>query len=197
MTELRKLYLYDPTTSREAKFDSMTDAIAIVDYAHHEIHGGSSFSADVYVEAGTQLNICFKTPAGTKRAHMLFEFASESKSVLYVFEGSTWTTNTGTVYAPINQNRGSANESILLEDKTATPDYTANGVLLNATTVVTGDIVDTVHAPGTKQSGGASGSKREELVLKPDETYRVFLGSLDGSKDLFLKLLWYEHTDAA
>lgn len=198
MTMLRNLYLTDEDTGYTAGLDDMTAAVNVIDYAHHEIHGGSMFSAMAYVAAAASASISFKTPAGTKRAHMLLEFTSESKAHVIVAEGATWTTNTGTVYVPVNQKRlASPAASMLLEDKTATPAYTANGVLVDATADAAGTAISTHYVFGIKQSGGLGGVAREELILKPDETYAVTLTSDDGNKGLQLRLLWYEHTDKA
>lgn len=195
MTELRKLYLYDEDTGRNAKFDSLTDAITTIDYVHHEHHGGTAYAVQVN-GTGTALNLAFKTPAGTKRAHIVYEFSSESKAHVEVLEGATWTTNTGTVVAPKNQHRGSVNTSMLLEDKTATPGFTAGGVLQTVTSVAGGTTVSLIYTFAGKQVG-ASGGKRHELILATDETYVFEITSDDGSKGLQLRLYWYEHTDAA
>jgi hypothetical protein len=195
MTELRKLYLYDPDTGGAAKFDSITNALTVIDYEHHEHHGGSAYAVQVVTTSGTAVSLAFKTPAGTKKAHMVFEFATESKAHVIVYEGTVWTTNTGTVVAPKQQNRSSANTSMLLEDKTATPAYTAGGVLQNPTITTVGDVISQIYTFAGKQTG-SSGGKRHELILDPDETYSFVLTSDDGSKGLQLRLYWYEHTDA-
>jgi hypothetical protein len=195
MTELRKHYLTDAVTDRTAVLDGMSDALQTISYTHHEIHAGSSFHTQVYTAAGTALSISFATPDGTKRAHMIFSFASESKSHLTVAEGATWTTNTGTVVVPTNQKRAtSPGASILLEDKTATPNWTANGVLTGATAVAAGTALRTIYVFGDKRVG-AQADHSAEIILKPDETYAMTLTSDDGSKGLVLHLDWYEHTD--
>ena len=195
MTELRKNFLTDESTGRVAKLDDMTDSVNIINYPHHEIHSASGFHAQVYGAAAAAVNIAFATPAGTKRAHMIFSFASESSSHLTVQEGATWTTGTGTVVAPINQLRGSLNESILLEDDTDTPNWTAGGVLTDVTNTDAGTALRTVYVFTDKKVGG-DGAHDQEIVLAPDETYQMTLTSDDGAKNLVLHLDWYEHTDA-
>ena len=200
MTELRKTFITDESTGRVAKLDDLTDSVMVVNYPHHEIHGESAFHVQNYnaaVAAGATVSISFKTPAGTKRAHMNFSFASEGSSHLTIAEGATWTTNTGTVVAPINQFRGSATESVLLEDKTATPDYTANGVLTDATAVGAGTTLRNVYVYGTNKVGGDA-SHDAEIVLKPDETYTISVTNDEATaKGVILHLDWYEHTDAS
>ena len=195
MTELRKHYLTDASSDRTASLDGMSDALQVIDYAHHEIHGGSSFHVQNYTASGTSISISFATPAGTKRAHMIFSFASESKAHLTIAEGATWTTNTGTVVVPTNQLRAAApGASVLLEDKTSTPAWAANGVLTDATAVAAGTALRTVYVWGDKKVGGG-GQHDAEIILKPDETYTMTLSSDDGAKGLVLHLDWYEHTD--
>ena len=195
MTELRKNYLTDATSGRTAALDGMTDAIQTVTYAHHEIHAGSTFHAQVYNAAGTAVSISFKTPAGTKRAHMIFAFSSSSSSHLTIAEGATWTTNTGTVVVPTNQKRTAAPAaSMLLEDKTDTPNWTANGVLTGVTAVGAGTALRTVYIFTDRKVGG-DGSHQSEIILMPDQTYTITLTSDDGAKALILHLDWYEHTD--
>ena len=199
MTQLRKNYLTDATSGITAALDGMTDAIQTVDYAHHEIHAGSSFHVQNYgsaVAAAGNVRISFATPAGTKRAHMVFSFASEGSSHLTIAEGATWTTNTGTVVAPTNQLRAaSPGASVLLEDKTDTPNWTANGVLIDATADAAGTTLRNVYVFGTNKIGG-EGNHDTEIILKPDETYTISVTNDESvAKKIILHLDWYEHTD--
>lgn len=194
----RAKFIADPVTWREARLDNLVDAIQVIDYEHHEHHAGSAYAVQAYVEAGTEVSICFKTPAGTKRAHLIYEWSKESKAHIEVLEGCSWTTNTGTVRAPKNQRRDSENTSMLLEDKTATPAYTAGGVLVSPSSITGGETISLIYSfqEATNQGGGGGGgSKRHELLLKPDETYAFKAVSDDGSKGLQIRLYWYEHTD--
>ena len=199
MTELRKNYLTDATSSRTAALDGMTDAIQTVDYAHHEIHAGSAFHVqvlDASLASAASLRISFKTPAGTKRAHMIFAFASGGGSHLTIAEGATWTTNTGTVVAPTNQKRTSSpTASILLEDKTATPAWTANGVLTGTTADAAGTTLRSIYIFGTNKVGG-DGVHDSEIILMPDQTYTISLTNDEATaKGAIIHLDWYEHTD--
>lgn len=195
MTVLRKLFIADGVGGWLAGVDKISEALEVIDYHHHEIHEEDAFTAETHTLSGTVLTLAFKTPPGTKRAHMTFAFSSESKAHMEVLEGATWTTNTGTVSAPINQFRGSTNESMLLEDKSATPAFTAGGIL-SAVTAVGGSIVRELYEFSSKQAGGGDANTRQELVLEPDHTYVVELTSDDGSKGMQLRLEWYEHTDS-
>jgi hypothetical protein len=84
---------------------------------------------------------------------------------------------------------------VLLEDKTATPAFTADGVLTNVTGISGGSVIREIYSFTSKQTGGSSGT-RDEIVLQVDQTYVIALTSDDGSKGLQLRLEWYEHTDS-
>ena len=199
MTELRKNYLTDAVTDRTAVLDGMSDALQVIDYAHHEIHGGSSFHVQNYgaaVASAASIRISFATPDGTKRAHMIFGFASAGGSHLTIAEGATWTTGTGTVAVPVNQLREAVpGASVLLEDDTDTPNWTANGVLIDATAVAAGTVLRDVYIFGSNKVGG-EGDHGVEVILMPDQTYTISVTNDEATaKDLILHLDWYEHTD--
>ena len=199
MTELRKNYLTDAATGRTAVLDGMSDALVTIDYSHHETHGGSAFHVQNYnaaVAAAASIRISFKTPAGTKRAHMIFSFASAGGSHLTIAEGATWTTDTGTVVVPVNQLRVAApGASMLLEDKTATSDWTANGVLTDVTAVAAGTTLRNVYVFGANKVGG-NGEHDAEIILMPDQTYTISITNDESTaKAMILHLDWYEHTD--
>jgi hypothetical protein len=196
MTELRNTYITDANTGLTAGLDDMSGDLAVISFAHHEIHQGSTFTAEVHDAGGAAVNIAFKTPAGTKRAHMIFSFTTESKAHLDIVEGPSWDTNTGTVVVPTNCSRNSSTTSILLEDKSATPSFTANGVLINVTNIAGGAIGRAFYTFSGKNVGGESGA-RQEMILAVNETYVLLLTSDDGSKGLQLRVEWYEHTDVA
>jgi hypothetical protein len=199
MTELRKNFLTDAVTGRTAVLDGMSDAIQVIDYSHHETHAGSAFHVQNYgaaVAAAASIRISFATPAGTKRAHMIFSFASEGGSHMTIAEGATWDTGTGTVAVPFNQLREAApGESVLLEDDTDTPNWTANGVLIDATADAAGTALRDVYIFGSNKVGG-EGDHGAEVILMPDQTYTISLTNDEATaKDLILHLDWYEHTD--
>lgn len=173
--------------------DSESGAIVSITNDHHKINSGKKFCAFASSDAAASLNISLKTPA-TGAVHLVASFASESKAHLTIEEGGSWTTNTGTVFAPINKDRNSSSTSGLLEDKTATPAFTAGGVLVGVTSPSGGDIVMQSYSFGERQSGMNSGSQCEsdEIVLEAGQTYSIILTSDDGSKGLHLYVEWYE-----
>lgn len=195
----RAKFIADPVTWRELRLDNLADAALVIDYGHHEIHAGSAYSQEIHTTGGTEISLSFKTPAGTKRAHLIGSFTASSACHGQILEGPTWTTNTGTVIAPINHHRGSSNTSMLLEDKTATPAWTAGGILSNVSNISGGTVLfeqyNFAASSPTGAGGGGGGSRLHEYILKPDTAYSIVVTSDDGSIGMQLILDWYEHTD--
>lgn len=166
-------------------FDSATYALNTVDYAHHEIHGGSSFVASYIANvanAGT-INVTITTPDTTKYAHMLWVIGTELESELRFYEGSTITG--GTALAAFNRNRNSSG--------------TSTCVVMGTPTVGTvGSLIFTDHLGGGSAAARFGGETRgvNEWVLKKNTTYTVQLVNATASDNyMSVALDWYEHTN--
>ena len=84
---------------------------------------------------------------------------------------------------------------MLLEDKTSTPAYAANGVLTGTTADAAGTTLRNIYVFGSNKVGG-DGSHAAEIILMPDQTYTISLTNDESTaKALILHLDWYEHTD--
>ncbi len=187
-----------------APLDSMTNLLETITDEHHEVHEGGAFAAQFANTAlgdNETINICFKTPAGTKRAHLIAEFTTLVGGEFELWEGPTWTTNTGNTAPTVNRLRkASMTASTLTEDKTATPSFTAtNNVLVDTlglnTTPAT--LIHLTHAFGIKGKVGAGGgADAEEIVLKPATTYAALFTANGGSNKGQILMHWYEHTDS-
>jgi hypothetical protein len=198
-------YVGDGSIVISSPIDDVSAAMTTISYPHHEVHEGSSFNSDAVDETMADdetIILAFKTMPGTKRAHMFFGFHTLVGGDLAVWEGATWTTSTGTLNPIINRKReASMNSSGLLEDKTATPTFTAtNNILLNPTGLNTGSATK-IHNPfawGERKQLLAGGTREiEEYILKPDTQYAVVFTADGGSNKGQITLGWYEHTDSA
>lgn len=181
-----------------AKKDSMTGVNIGIAYAHHEIHGGSSFLVD-HIEVGTGFSLCFKVPSGTKRVHMVIQWAAESKAEVSLMEGTGWDASSGSLVAIYNRNRNSGNSSIL-EENQSTGSFIANdSVILNPDDIgVSGnDAGVEIHHweewSDKKVTGRARGTS--EWILENDQVYVAKFISNDAGKGGQVVLDWYEHTD--
>ena len=81
------------------RLDPATFAPIGIDYAHHEIHEGDSFSAHISnsdMDKSEEINICFTTPNSTTYLHALFFPNSSILAEFKICEGATVTASTGT-----------------------------------------------------------------------------------------------------
>ena len=182
----------------KGNFDKLFNIPAFIDVQHHKLHDGKHFEVHIETETTSAASIvcAFRVPAGNKRAHVVIDWKSEDKAHIELLEGAIWSTDTGTVFTIYNNNRNSATTSMLEEDKTATPAWTANGVLKNPTGIVGGTAVHSDYSYIVKQAGGATSLPRHEWILKNDETYVIKItNDAGGNKLLGIVLHWYEHHD--
>lgn len=187
------VYLVDPSdSSRIAEFDSKFKVPVIIISEHHEIHEGDSYIADKEVTAAS-LDLAFKVPAGTKRMHLIFQWATESKAHIEIHEGRTWTAGTGSTVTIFNRDRNSGSTSQVEEDTGGA--FAANmAVVQDPTGQAGGTIIHDEYVWSDKRQT-VRNRDVAEFILKNNETYVVKLTSDDGAKGLHTALHWYEHTD--
>ena len=165
--------------------DSMTSVIKTIDYGHSEIHNGDTFFWKSYstIANNVEKNFIIVTPNTTKHSHFVFDARSSNTMTIGLYEGATYTAETGTARTPFNANRNSATASVntLIEDPT----------ILTVGTVLVGDQI----------TGGTEGSmaniSRDEIILKQNTIYLLRLTSRTPGNIIGWKLEWYEHTTPA
>ena len=158
--------------------DGLTNALRVISYPHHEIHGGNGYSASKKFThgAGASPNILIVTPDTTKYAHLVFAIISNAVVEATIYEGTDYTG--GSALAAVNRNRNSANTSVL----TLTTD---------ATGASKGTAIWTFKAGANKEIVQA-GNERLEFILKQNTKYLIETVGANG--DLITALLdWYEH----
>ena len=164
--------------------DTITNAQLGVDYAHHEIHGGSGYmlSYNVTLAGGLDSFVIITTPDTAKWAHFLWSVVSDAVMTAYLYE--TYTGSGGTGLTARNRNRNSTNTSGLTIAHT--PTGAADG------TIIWQDTAGTAGHPAS--SSGGSVATRGELILKQN---KVYLFRLDGADDDIVtwNFDWYEHTN--
>ncbi len=183
------------TSSRPLALDASTYSLQTIDYAHHEIHGGSTYD---YTEVKDQTenhcrDIQITTPSGGKLAHLTLDFWSEAETNWWIWEDVV-ITNAGTEVTPRNHRRDAGDSSIL------TVKYIDNDTLVLAnvdTETANGGNPATLLAHGTVGAGkkvGGGAESREEWILKPSEDYLI---RFEAEKAGFISyhVDWYEHTD--
>lgn len=181
--------------------DLITRALMTVDYAHHEIHAGSTFrvqhndNAIPATGSGGELVIAFTVPDQAKQPHMIWDFVHEGDMTMKLLEGVTLTTN-GTDVACKNSNRNSSTTSVLQGNGT--------GSLASGYVTVGENSADSIHSGGTvislqrnyaARNTAGEGSRRAEIILKPGLAYAFVLDNNETTtQGGQIRLEWYEHT---
>ena len=193
---IRKLRAIITDGTTDLHLDSLSEAMTMVNAEHHEIHEGVSFITDIVDESmanSDTLTLAFKTPTGTKAAHLIVDFATLAGGHVDLIEGPTWDNQTGTKSPIYNRKREtSMTSSILLEDQAQASFIASDNVILNPTNLVSGTIIHDLWGFGAKEKFGAVGRDVEEFILKPDTQYAVRFTSDSGSNKGHLILNWYE-----
>ena len=175
------------TVSRPVRVDSATHALETIEYEHHEIHSGSSYTiSDVQNVDTTTILWMITTPAGTKYTHIIPSIECSGEFLVTETEGSDYTA--GTALAVINRNR-TGTPSVAGTIVTRAPTV---GTTLGATTLRIERVGATSVAGKTVSAGNSRGSS--EFVLKPATKYII---SVQTFADVWvtLRLDWYEHTN--
>ena len=186
--------------------DGLTNALRTIDYAHHEIHSGSSFAAHfdntTTSDDDHRSVIAFTTPAGTKLCHLVMSASASSAAEAFIIEApATIDLDEGTEATVINRYRDSTKESIVLslEDPAVANTVTTFTEAQIAGASLTGgtQIEYAVIAAGSgpKALGGvARGS--QEWILAAETTYLFIVQNVGASANIHhIALDWYEHTN--
>jgi len=171
----------------DARLDKSTDSWQTVDYEHHEIHSGSHYYIQGYLELDDEGTYYVKlvTPNTTTWSHFVFNIKSTGICSTTFDEAATGGMADGAAVTPINNNRNSSN--------------TSGMVLTGGVTANTGQALrlenDKWGANGFKETIGGGSGRSDELLLKQNTTYcRGFVSGADANIIQF-KASWYEHAD--
>jgi len=178
--QLLKAWTYGAQRLSLLPIDGVANAVTTLDYAHHEIHGGSSYtsSGSATLGVGATQDVLIVTPNTTKWAHFLGYVNASGQATISFYEDTT-TSDDGAAATELNRNRNSANTAGLVI--TTGPTVSGAGTLLFTTTI---------------GSGRTSGEVREtdEWILKQNAKYMLRITSAAASNLVNWVLNWYEHT---
>ena len=192
------------TWHRYLRLDKTTHALNIVDYAHHEIHGGSSYTAHVNnITANAddaRTLVGFYTPDTTKWLHMVIHVTVSSAAEFKVIEAPTIDLDEGTQIYAYNRNRNSSNTSGILSLETTPVAGQLTWMLeaeVAAANLANGwEIEHQMMGSATSKAIGGESRGTEELVLKQNTLYVMYLQNIGASQNYHhINLDWYEHTD--
>ena len=190
------------TLDQMLPLDEHTEGFVMVDHAHHEIHESHAFTCiftDTVMGDAETIILAFKTMRPPTYVHFTAVFQTLVGGNLQLWEGATWTTNTGTVLPIVCRNRAhGACNSMLLEDKTYTPAFRATfNILSNVTGLGTGSATSLFneYAFGDKGKIAAGSRGISEFVLKADTQYAIVFTAIGASNKAQVTLDWYEHKE--
>lgn len=167
--------------------DGAANALKVLDYAHHEIHGGSAFLA-VYslTRDNTEfIEMRFRPLSDTKRVHMVIHLDAALAATAEMWKATTKLHVTANAITPMNRDFTDPKASILSVCHTPGGSQAGNADLI--------EYIGSAAANGRSDIGGGSGS-RSEFILNPWEDYLVKFTSRANSNALTITLDWYEHT---
>ena len=167
---------------RDLRMDMSTHSLQVINYAHHEIHSGSSYTVSkaFTVPAGTKVNLGIITPNTAKWAHMTFDITCDAAYTANFYEGDDY--SGGTAVTAVNRNRNSTNTAGVAITHTDTDQGAGTGTLL------------WTFSGGANKAVTTAGSDRHEFILKQNTSYLIeVVASLNDIAHI--ELDWYEHED--
>jgi hypothetical protein len=196
------IHVYNSTLVNSV--DGITTALKTIEYAHHEIHDGSSFSAYYSVTTastnGHRSGIFIKTPA-VKLCHLVVQFSVSTAATYSICEAPTIASNVGTHTSVIyNRYRDSSSVSGCLNNATSP----AAGYITTLTeaqiagdgTWATGTVIRSaplIAGSGPKPAGGSSRDS-QEYMLKANTKYVFLITNTTADANAHNILIdWYEH----
>jgi len=171
---------------KDIKQDSSTEALTIIEYEHHELHGGSSYTvSDVVNVSSTTVKWLISTPDSEKYAH--FQPSVECTGEMYeIFtEGADRTHGTGLTV--INRRRVSSSTSGCTVSRTPTGGSTDGTTTLRTLRVGSTGV-------GSKTISGGGSRATSEFILKPNTKYVLSITTY-ANVYVSLHLDWYMHAD--
>ena len=178
---------------------SMGGRLTVLSSPEFEAHEGHAFTfstVDEDMDNAATLNIAFKTCHHAGDIHFYASFTALVGASLAIIEAPTWTTNTGTATSLYNRKRvTNPIRSSMLEDKTATPAFTATDKLLvQVTGIAGGTTIWKRYAWGEKGKVEAGDYRAEnEMTLREDTQYVVLLTAIGAVNKGQIILNWLEH----
>ena len=173
-------------------YDSTTESIKYVDFAHHKTHEKKAYilsTVDIAMANNDYIGFSFTTPvAAAGRPHFVMKYESKAAAHIELIEIPQTLTN-GSVAVPLNRHRDGGGASTLTD--VLSYNSIAGDVILQGT----GTVIQDFYTWASKQIGGGARSDRE-MVLKPSTSYAVLLTADANTNAGHIELTWYEHVDS-
>ena len=170
----------------QSSMDSVTGALNVIDYGHHEVHEGSSFVvSDVQNISSTTIQYMITTPDSAKLAHMIFDIEATGELLITITEGAD---RDGTTALNVFNNRRGSRASFVLVHRAVSGGSGDGATIWQHRSGSTG--------VGNKTISGGGSRGLNEWILKADTKYIVTLQTFANIYITF-GLDWYEHQDRA
>lgn len=183
---------YTGASQQYPRLDPATFNLQVITESHGHVHESRSFH--VYENAsggsGTKATISFKTPNTTRWIHLAVHARGNVESHLTCGEGATITADSGSDFAPLNRNRNSVVESVVIS---AGSGGGAGNVTIGGTVTNFGTLIHLEHLGNNKIGEESRGEI--EFVLKQNTIYAIEIETEAASSEAFIELEYYEHTD--
>jgi len=198
-------HAYNSTTSTylPIKQDGTTNAIQVIDYAHHEIHGGSHYTAMhgvADIGAATTpddaITLTFTTSNTAKWCHMVASFEAVGGALVTIRENGTGGASPTGAVTCFNNNRNSANTSLVTDIGATAGQMSYDATLDTGGTLILSEYISGASTNQNKAGGSAEGGARYEWILKQGNRYQFAIYSTANVAASII-LHWYEHTDVS
>jgi hypothetical protein len=166
--------------------DVISNIPVFMDFPHHQMHEGEAHQWSWYGAVNsTTKNLRLSVPASTattRTPHLLPEILADAAALIYLYEGTTWTSG-GTAQTNVyNRNRNSLTAPGLAI-------YAAGGTAL--TVNAAGTLLTTFWVMGTNKVGTDTGRDTMEWCLKTSTEYNLQIVTTSNA-NVLIRLNWYE-----
>ena len=184
--------------------DQSSGARVAIDYAHHEIHEGQSFTCSydqTVTEDDYRTGISFTTSNTARWCHVTVHITTTDESMFYIYEGVTLDLDEGADLTVFNRDRNSAlrswidNNDAFPTQGTATSWTEAAIALarLDTGTTLYSETLAVATGPAGKTVGGDSRGT-QEFILRQNTKYLFLVQSTDADNNTHhIHVNWYEH----
>jgi hypothetical protein len=177
---------------RHVAIDPTTHTLQTIEYEHHEIHSGSHYFVQGYLDiagANDVLDFTWQMPNTTKWTHWTWELQTEKALAWTVYEGVTATNGLANTMTIFNSNRNSSKTS----GTTMKYEVQADLATANADTSVGGATLLSSGKVGDNNTAGEA-ERHHEMILKQNSLY-CLRAAATGAGYINFDIHWYEHTN--
>ena len=187
--------------------DGITTALVTIEYEHHEIHKGYSFTAYYTITTaptiGHRSGLYIKTPATPSLCHVIVSFSASTAAYFSICEAPTIASDIGTHGVAIyNRYRDSIitsgcfdndNPAVVNKYTTLSEAEISGDVTWDTGTILRTEPLEIGAGP---KPAGAEGRGEQEYILKANTAYVFLITNTASSANAHHILLdWYEHTN--